>query len=204
MNIAVVIPWHGRVKLARKVFSYHASNPVFTEGGVNDPLGAKFNRGFAHVRNWPLDVYDGAMIVGSDDLIHPDYFAWIRENKPVYCELGACHWFNGETGEMRAAEGSRLGAGTYMSREYLERCSYAPYEPEKNKMLDSGPPRWLKRGERTTLDPPEHPIYLIDIKGPGSMWGWDWVTRLPRQRRVDADKVFASFGLEKEEWMGLV
>jgi len=202
-RIAVVIPCHGRERLAERVIEYHTQMPgtlVLSVWTDTQPLGKKFNEGFLQIKKDNPDII-GAMIVGSDDLIHEQYFRHIRQTKPLYSELARCLYYNGETGDMRCTPGMEVGAGKYFSRAFLDRCDYKPYVDELDRNVDRGPKRFLApQFERLSIDIP----WIIDIKGPESMWGWDHAVGQRRTYEVDAYQAFKEFGLNELMWKGLV
>jgi len=203
LKIAIVIPCHGREKLAEKVIEYHKKIPyTFVIPVTQDiqPLGRKFNEGFKWIKKSNLKV-DGAMIVGSDNIIHRQYFTWLRLNKPLYCELGECFYYNGETGEMCRTPGMQAGAGKYFSQEFLERCDYEPYVATLDRNVDNGPKRFLApQYERKNLDEP----WVIDIKGPESMWTYKHARDQRRTYDVDARESFDYYNQKIEDWEDLV
>jgi len=202
-RIAVVIPCHGRERLAERVIDYHVQMPGTLVISIHKdikPLGRKFNEGFRYIQEKKPDII-GAMIVGSDDLIHEQYFQHIRNIQPLYTELGRCLYYNGETGDMRCTPGMEAGAGKYFSNEFLARCDYKPYVESLNRNLDRGPKRFLApQFERLSIDIP----WIIDIKGPESMWSWDHAVGQRATYEVDPYQAFKEFGLDEPMWRGLV
>ena len=202
-RIAVVIPCHGRERLAERVIDYHSRMPgvlVVANWRDTQPLGKKFNQSFEYLKEKRPDII-GAMIVGSDDLIHEQYFQHIRNTLPLYTELARCLYYNGETGDMQCTNGMESGAGKYFSNEFLARCDYQPYVGTLERNVDRGPKRFLApQYERLSIDIP----WIIDIKGPESMWGWDHAVGQRGTYEVDAYQAFKEFGLDEPMWRGLV
>lgn len=202
-KIAIIIPCYGRERLTERVIAYHTQIPdsmVISVKTDTRPLGKKFNEGFLYLKEKELDIM-GAMIVGSDDIIHENYFEHIRGAAPLYCELGRCFYYNGETGDMACTPGMESGAGKYFSNAFLTRCSYEPYVDTLDRNVDRGPKRFLApQFERVSVDIP----WIIDIKGPESMWSWDHVISQRRTYKVDATESFKEFGLHEPSWRGLV
>jgi hypothetical protein len=216
MTTAICIPVWGRHELAERVIDYYrarreryglsiilgASEPlpyatddckvVFTE---NSPLSAKFNNTIEGARD-----HDGVMVVGSDNIIHDDYFEWIAANKPVFSELGSCYYFEQATGEMLLHWRAVLGAGKYMSREMLQRCSYRPYAEDLDRNVDGGPKRFVRQGEchhLTTVN------WAIDVKTPEeNMWDFDYIrTKYRNTENAEAKGVFNAFNLDVNDWL---
>ena len=203
MDIAIIIPCHGRERLAEAVINYHMKIPhtvVIPVWEDIKPLGKKFNDSIEWLKGKDYNI-QGAMIVGSDDIIHEKYFAAIRISKPLYCELERCFWYNGETGDMWCTPGMEVGAGKYFSNRFLQRCSYRPYVDELDRNVDRGPKRFLApQYERQGVDIP----WIIDIKGPESMHSWEKSIGQRRSYQVDAVESFKEFGLAEKDWRGLV
>jgi glycosyltransferase involved in cell wall biosynthesis len=109
----------------------------------NEPLGAKWNAGFALVRG-----LDYGMILGDDDLIGPD---WIRScvslcddetlmvgARDLYVldsESGGLGYFSGYDPTQRR---DPVGAGRLIPRAVLEAVDYAPCPPHLSRSLDAG------------------------------------------------------------------
>lgn len=203
MDIAIIIPCHGRERLAKAVINYHLNIPHTIVIPVKEdikPLGKKFNAGFLWLKNANYDI-QGAMIVGSDDIVHEKYFQAIRLTKPLYCHLERCLWYNGATGDMWCTPGMQVGAGKYFSNKFLARCDYEPYDATLDRNVDNGPKRFLApQFERQGVDIP----WIIDIKGPESMWSWEYSIGQRRSYEVDSTEAFKDFGLNEKQWRGLV
>lgn len=228
VKIAVVIPIHGRTELARRVVLYYETLcikgvditivPVVDTGdeasefmanaiaGENLALGAKFNFGI-----WSCGLLEegirGVMIVGSDDLIHPEMFERIRDEKPLYLEIGGCHFFESQTGCMLYIEKFNCGAGKYFSHEFLDRCDWKPYDDELNKNVDTSPRGYLKSGERQLFLTTKTKPLCIDIKTANeNMWDFAWVEAQGGVELTAPETAhcFKEMNNERPEWwMGL-
>jgi len=216
MRIAVCIPIWKRYELTEKVLDYYRDLRCYTDISIilgasegvpfdisdctvvctdNEPLSAKFNNTIEGAVGC-----DGAMIVGSDNIIHAGYFRWIEEERPVFSELGSCYYLDQVTGEMLLHWRAVLGAGKYMSREMLERCAYRPYAENLNINVDGGPKRFVKHGEchhLTTVN------WAIDIKTPEeNKWSFDHIkTKYCNTENAKAEAVFPTFGLDVKDWL---
>lgn len=229
MTISVVIPVHGcenRRELAKRVLLYYetlevegidiVAVPVFDVDespleeqifgipgpvacvDIGTPLGAKFNCGIAYYKG--MEVIDGVMIVGSDDLVAPEVFERIRDDQPDYQEIRGVHFYNAATKNMILAWRSHCGAGKYFSKAFLDDCDWNPYEAELDHNVDRGPNRFIKKHHKRGVVQAAHDHALcIDIKNFGAnMTPWEIVERYPL---TDLNKAaaFQSVG-EKEEW----
>ena len=141
---------------------------------------------------------DGVMVVGSDNLIHRDYFDYLAEKRPDFVDLGWCYYYEQATGKMLWHYQAVLGAGKYMSRTILERASWRPYEENQNRNVDGGPKKYVYEGEGVYLQEP----WAIDIKTPDeNMWDFSVIEgRYRNTQEVDAKLIFASFGLIDSDW----
>jgi len=190
-NIDIAMPTMARKELTKIVKSHYRKHKVFSsEQDPTETLGQNFNKCFELAREDDNKSF-GVMVVGSDDLINPDYFEFLEDTRPYYCDLGACYWYNLQTGEMILTEGISLGAGKYFSKQFLTRCDWKPYEDELNKNIDRGPSRFFDKTERLTQTKP----WCIDMKGPGSLWKWSWVQNIPLCQDIEKpSRVFDKFG----------
>ena len=211
-TIGVCIPAWGRHSLTERVLDYYrglrTDFPIEIILGLsedvpygvsdltvvhspNHPLGSKFN-----------DIVEatkglrGAMIVGSDDIIHRDYFSWLMENDEEFVELGRCYYFDQESGRMVRHYKGILGAGKWLRRSMLERCGYRPYRDSLTSNVDSGPVRFALSKRLIEQD------WAIDIKTPSeNMWDFDHIVgRYQNTEEADASPVFRSFGLDVNDW----
>jgi len=217
MKLAICIPIWGRDDLTQQVLDYYRDlreefgfkiivglsemvafdlSDCYVVFSENAPLSAKFNNIFEAV---PRD-YEGAMIIGSDNLIHPEYFRWVAGKKPVFSELGRCFYFEQATGEMLLHYRAVLGAGKYLSRKVLMRCDYRPYEENLNRNVDGGPKRFVADGECVHLTGQN---WAIDIKTPEeNMWSFNHIKRKYKNtENAKAEDVFNTFDLDVNSWL---
>ena len=217
MNISVCIPVWGRDALTEKVIDYYRELRkefgfgivvglseevsynlddclvVYTE---NTPLSKKFND-IIESSFWGAE---GVMIVGSDNLIHPEYFRWIAEKRPVFSELGRCFYVDQATGDTLLHWQAVLGAGKYMSKRILMRCDYRPYEENLNRNVDGGPKRFVAENECHHLTTQN---WAIDIKTPEeNMWSFDHIReKYKNTEYAKAEDVFSTLGLDANDWL---
>lgn len=217
--MTIVTPAYGRHKLTRKVKDYYTRagrELVVVESakdgklsGVeshtchNEPLGRKFNRSIQLGTGCEGD----ALVVGSDCLLSLEYMLWLDTNMPketsvTHHEVWGCHFFNSASGEMVFIRHFNCGSGKFMKQEMLKECGYAPYNAALNYDIDSSTRNHMIGPRSYTQAEEDEPI-CIEIRTGDNMWGWDWVGAQGGGIRMNADRVFAAIGEEKEDWMGL-
>lgn len=220
MSIKVVIPASGRYELTRRVILYYEdlgyetmvvwdrgdrphiepsiADRAYPDGGT---LGEKFN--FCLTQAILDPFLDGVLLVGSDNLILPEYIERIAEDKPDYREIHGCHFFNSKTGKMVFTRRYYCGAGKYFSHKFLKACDYSPYDPKAEKDVDGEPKKKLyKHGFKPSQE--ESLMYkplCVDIKTDENMTSWERIEQDVRAETVDVPEfVFDQMNGERTEW----
>lgn len=168
MKTIAVIPVHGRLPLLKytiqRLYNKNGVDKVICVGDgweeklcceyngaefvtfPNDPLGAKWNRGFKEARKYDPDA---VLFVGSSDWISDNWLdhmaPFIMEQgidmigKPDFClldigdSLRFCHW-KGYTNIERRNE--PIGIGRLLSKKILEEMDWRPMAEQLNSSLD--------------------------------------------------------------------
>jgi len=154
----------------------------------NDPLTEKWNRGFRALRQF--ESLQGAVMIGSDDLLNEAYFDWISRNFDVpYAELTTLHFVEPSTRRGCFVKPHRVGCGRWFSREYLEDVNYTICGGEpRNRLIDASVDvvRLGAGVDRYEIDAPG--VVCADVKTSLNLWSYDEIVdRVPRSHRVMLD-----------------
>lgn len=182
MKIAIVVPIHGREGTTETVswvlWNFHVQEaarygidiaPMLVRSlSDSEALGAKLNRALADVR---LREWDYLMILGSDDLLRPQIWGYIRtaieEELPFFgfnqaiiydrIQHKAKLWDHGA---------STIGAARCIRRDVVEKCGWKMWDDDKHNGIDSNQEWnvWVRTGiDFPVIIPTLRPV-ICDIK----------------------------------------
>ena len=150
----------------------------------NEPLSNKWNGGMSCMDL--DDPLDGVMIVGSDDLVTPQYIETVKyllDKGADYIFLPSLYFYNLQDGRMHWCMAERLGLGRVLSRRLLDMLDWRPWPDGLNRGLDGA--MWekikeLKEVKIVKLDIKackELGIAAMDIKGAqNNIWDYETAT----------------------------
>lgn len=204
ITIAILIPIQDRevsdVTLA--ALSY-ARSSVRAEHGIdytlvtwagNEELGKKLNAGLQSIRSRDFDYL---MVLGSDDLLHPDAWRYIKEaieRKQFYFGFQSCYFYDQAT--HRAREWKRgggafaVGAGRCIHRRLVEQCSWVLWPDNLAKGLDNAQEGIIQKATGLPCDVIATPFPVVcDIKDGRNIHPFDD----KKDKEADPDEVCRLF-----------
>ncbi len=138
----------------------------------NRPLGKKFNTAVHHAVDHDLL---GIIVIGSDDILSPDYFGHVvsmAERGYDFVEPHEfCIYVPGEE-RVNVCLSATTGAGRYLSTKLIARMGGSPWSGDLNAFLDANMMarmRGLERRSNAVRDMLQSGYVILDIKGEG-MW----------------------------------
>ena len=210
MTFTIVTCTWGREALSRAVLQYYANIELpgiqlrFVVGGenfgvkawdtvnvMNHPLGAKWNATLvaAAYRTKP----DAVMIVGSDDLVRPEYIAHAAELVAYGVDLVSprgLYVVDIDSGKVIEADQWKPGAGRVISKVLGDQYEWKFWQDDTMHRLDGAFDRTLWNGhyawKEEIVDGAKYK--LVDIKtadGP-NVWGFRETEAIVRNRTVNA------------------
>ena len=137
----------------------------------NQPVSNKHN---ALMQSLKGKGYDGAILIGSDDLIEPKLFSYyhkLADLKAGYYGFPDVYYWQPKQERLSYWNGRFMGAGRFFSRHVLEDMNYTLWRDGINSGLDTS--------QRTLLELKGHKInqtslkqldaMIVDVKGFGSI-----------------------------------
>lgn len=159
----------------------------------NKPVSNKWQLGLRQVRQFE---FDALMIVGSDDVVTPEYLEACRymiAHGADYIYLPGAYFYDAYAGRMFWGQAERLGMGRVISRGLLNRLQWRLWDDGLNSGLDGSMTRRIERlrgvGVVQVRDPLRYGYVGMDIKTGQNIWSFEQVRSAVIARDVDADKV---------------
>ena len=159
---------------------FYARSTVRAEYGIsytpvtwagNEVLGKKLNTGLQSIKGREFDYL---MVLGSDDLLHPDAWKYIKatiegKRKALYFGFQSCYFYDQAT--HRAREWRRgggafaVGAGRCIHRSLIEACNWVLWPDQLAKGLDNAQEGIVQKATGLPCDviATPHPV-VCDIK----------------------------------------
>lgn len=134
----------------------------------NQPVSDKHN---ALIQSLKGKDYDGAILIGSDDLIEPKLFDFYQNLEHDYFGFPDVYYWKPKTNTLAYWNGFFMGAGRYFSSKTLEACNYTLWRNGLNKGLDTSQ-RTLLESSGVKLHQISHKdldTMIVDVKGFGSI-----------------------------------
>lgn len=114
----------------------------------NKPLGRKFNKGLAYLKDKDFDY---VFIAGSDDIFQPELFDYYETLKGKYDYVGLLDFYFHDfqmtkycPGFVHDRKGEPHGAGRMISRKVLEQLDFKLWDDDLNSGLDASMTKRLK------------------------------------------------------------
>ena len=189
----LVLRYYERLDL-KKVLVYSEEDPCVHDlvtgdwgyiGYPNNNLSGKWNHGMMHIRSFhefQNNSLAGVMIVGSDDLVTPQYVdavKYLLARGVDYISLPTLYFYNLDTGRMHYCLAERLGLGRVLSRRLLDMLDWEPWPNDLNSGLDGA--MWdrisklkdVKAVKLSIKTCTKLGIAALDIKGGGNnIWSY--------------------------------
>jgi len=199
MNLGILTAIWGRPRLTELVLGYYEASELVRVAAIsereyedhkisyhwnlhfcaNDPLSDKWLEGMDMMHG--IHNPDAVIIVGSDDLVTPEYIEACRHlvaGGAEFVYLPGCYFYDAMSGRMIWGQAQRLGLGRCLSRSLLERLDWQPWEPGLSHGLDGSMwGRIQEVGAKTVClkDPRKHRLVGMDIKTEQNMWSFDHI-----------------------------
>ncbi len=159
---------------------FYARSSVRAEYGIsytpvtwagNEVLGKKLNTGLQSIKGREFDYL---MILGSDDLLHPDAWRYIKatieaKHSSLYFGFQSCYFYDQHT--HRAREWKRgggafaVGAGRCIHRSLIERCEWTLWPDDLATGLDNAQEGIIQKATGLPCDVIATPFPVVcDIK----------------------------------------
>ena len=143
----------------------------------NHPLASKMNAALSLAKG-----SDYVICVGSDDIIHPDLFAYyLKQMQKGFDFIGALDWYFYDTVSLQSIywggylepyrKGATCGAGRVLSKAFIDSCNWSVWEDSHSKVLDNSMDAKLKTGKYKThtFSLKENGLFGLDIKSSTNM-----------------------------------
>lgn len=167
---------------------YYSTPNVYVIMAPNSPLGRKFQAGVDFARHLNPDAI---VILGSDDLLHKDFYTIFTctgfcNDQPVKQVIGFKEWYVWSGAHLYHFEylaSQTLGGGRIYPRAILEALDWKLFDPTRNRLLDDYAYDKIKNnyGQRVIDEP-----YILAIKG-------GWAVMNPLDLKHKNVKVLASY-----------
>lgn len=111
----------------------------------NRPLGKKWQAGITHLENERTQQYNPLIILGSDDLLHPDYIKKsLRMIQQGYDLIGLTSWYSYDvarkklylTEYVNKNKDFPIGSGKVYSKRILDKMKYRVFDEKLDRRLD--------------------------------------------------------------------
>jgi len=171
---------------------FSSYNQWFWHSYPNLPLSDKFNYGVRMAGNHDPDA---VMIVGSDNLISPEYFKELKYYWAYgygYTAPSGTYFFNGhECRYVRSTVG--CGAGRVLSKEILNKCNWQPYEAGADKYIETSMKNRIGAPDYMIDVSPESGRYVVDIKTKDNIHSYEKMAYNLTAQMVDVGKIYEAF-----------
>ena len=163
----------------------------------NVPLSDKFNEGFLEAMNHDPDA---VMVIGSDNLITPNYFEALPEVD--YSAPGGTYFYSPELDECRYVRSpSGCGAGRVLSKKLLNSCDWRPYTEGNPQFIESAMKEKIGVPDELVDVSRESGRLVVDIKTkrwPDStegvnMWSYERMARSLVAQPVETGRLYEAF-----------
>lgn len=172
----------------------------------NTPLTDKWNTGVQCISGCDLDAI---VIVGSDDLLAPEYFEMLRNvlaDGVDYFILSSMYFFDALTGRLALSRYENAGAGRMIARPLLEAVDWTPWHhrgrPDPANYRKCSP--LATKEFKPTLDIASRTVAL-DIKSQNNIWTFDEIaasfdTEILDNPNQTLCEVFGEWGKRLYDW----
>lgn len=158
----------------------------------NEPLGAKWNAGMKLMREREVDA---VLIMGSDDIINDAALEFYRDSTPDFGSLGQMYVYDSASGACVNLYRGCMGAGRFIMAPMLDKCDWAPWDPNKNRSIDKCVDASLGM---SPIIAQSSLAKVMDIKTSVNMWSYEYISQRTRCEDVDGAEALAHFGLTPE------
>ena len=153
---------------------------------ANEPLATKMNLPVQVASKWKPDYF---MMLGSDDILHPDLFSHYlqvaKTKAPDF--IGVLDFYFYDTVSQKASywggyreafrKGCTCGAGRMISFDLMQKWNFEPFKIKHSKILDNSMDEYFKTNKvnQHTFSLKETGLFGLDIKSnvnmtPFEMW----------------------------------
>lgn len=220
MKIGLLTAIWGRPRLTELVLRYYEGMPIDIRTAIysdedpiefrcndkdfqfceydNSPLSNKWNAGINNFQ-WEDDL-SAVIIVGSDDLITPEYIEsckYLLSQGAEYIYMDGAYFYDAQSGRMIWGYAERLGLGRCISRSLLDRMNWRLWPEGLERGLDGAMWDLVQQADEPRIvqlkDCRREGMAGMDIKTGDNLWSFDHIRENLIHHDVDAAKVLNKY-----------